>query len=129
MGDINNGTKRRGSEHYTRQQMIDALRATKGMVFLAAKQLGCSHTTVYRYIERYTSVRAEKEYQEGQFGDMAELKLYNAVNEEQAWAIQFALRTKFKNRGYIERQEITGADGGNIGIEYVNDWRKTEVSD
>jgi len=25
--------------------------------------------------------------------------------------------------------EITGADGGNIGIEYVNDWRKTEASD
>ena len=42
-------------------------------------------------------------------------------------AIIFFLKTQGKERGYTERQEITGADGTALVIEYVNDWR--EASD
>jgi len=103
-----------GNGRYTVEQMITALRATKGMVYLAAKRLGCSHTTVYTYLERHPTVRRAKEAEDGNFGDMCELKLYDAANRGESWAVQFALRTKFKNRGYVERQEITGAEGGDV---------------
>ena len=52
-----------GKERFTAKDMIEALKKTKGMVYLAAKELGCSHTTVYNYIKRYASVRQEYEYQ------------------------------------------------------------------
>ena len=116
-------------ERYTTTEIIEALQATKGMVFLASKKLGCSHQTVYNYLERHPTVRRAKEAEDGHFGDLCELKLFDAANRGESWAVQFALRTKFKQRGYIERQEITGADGGSINIEYVNDWRKTEAED
>jgi hypothetical protein len=39
------------------------------------------------------------------------------------WAVAMVLKTIGKSRGYVERQEVTGADGGKVQIEYVNDWR------
>ena len=115
-------------ERFTTQEIIEALKATKGMVFLAAKRLGCHHQTVYNYMKRYPTVRRAKEFEDGNLGDMCELKLYDAAQRGESWAVQFALRTKFKNRGYVERQEITGADSGPVAIKAYtvlanpNDW-------
>jgi hypothetical protein len=41
-------------------------------------------------------------------------------------AIIFYLKTQAKDRGYVERQELTGADGGKLQVEYVNDWRSAK---
>jgi len=87
--------------------MIEALEAAKGMVYLAAKHLGCSHTTVYNYIKRYASVRLVQEQTTGEFLDSVELKLYQAaLRDSKPWAIQFALRTKGKQRGYTEARGL-----------------------
>ena len=42
-------------------------------------------------------------------------------------AIEFYLKTKAKRRGYIERQEITGADGAdmNLNIKIIENGRAT----
>ena len=106
-------------QRYTPQQIADALHETRGMVFLAAKKLGCSDETIYNYAKRYKAVGDALRQQRGQFVDMAELKLWNAVNEGEAWAVQFALRTLGKGRGYVERQEVTGSDGGELVVRVV----------
>jgi hypothetical protein len=49
--------------------------------------------------------------------DNAEDKLGLAVKKGEAWAICFLLKTQGKSRGYVERIEQTGADGGAIQIE------------
>ena len=95
------------TQRFTPQQVADALNETRGMVFLAAKKLGCSDVTIYNYAKRYKAVGDALRQQRGQFVDMAELKLWNAVNEGEAWAVQFALRTLGKERGYVERSEVT----------------------
>ena len=117
------GTKQR----YTQAQVISALRDTKGMVYLAAKKLGCEAQTVYNYRDRYPAVRAEMEQQDGEVDDAAEMKLYQAIIAGEPWAVQFRLRTKCKGRGYVERvqQEVTGKDGG--PLEYVQ--RVQELTD
>ena len=102
---------------YTAQDIIDALRKTKGMAYLAAKELGCSHTTVYNYISKHPTVKAEFDYQRGELLDVAELKLREAVLAGEQWALQFALRLLGKDRGYSERTEITGAGGAQLRIE------------
>lgn len=43
--------------------------------------------------------------------DNAEDKLGQAVDMGEAWAVCFTLKTQGKERGYSERQEITGANG------------------
>lgn len=94
-------------QRFTPKQVADTLTETRGMVFLAAKKLGCSDDTIYNYAKRYKAVGDALRQQRGQFVDMAELKLWNAVNEGEAWAVQFALRTLGKERGYVERSEVT----------------------
>ena|SRR5215510_1033187 len=102
--------------HYTAAQMIAALTETRGMVFLAAKRLGCSHDTVERYCQRYPSVQAAKEAQRGELVDVAELKLWQSVQNGEAWGISLVLKTLGKERGYVERVEQTGKDGGPLEI-------------
>ena len=106
-------------QRYTQAQIIDALKETKGMVYLAAKRLGCEAQTIYNYRDRYPAVRAEMEQQDGEVDDAAEMKLYQAIIAGEPWAVQFRLRTKGKGRGYVERveQDIRGKDGGPVQFQ------------
>jgi hypothetical protein len=91
---------------FTAQQVIDALQATRGMVYLAAKQLKCAPDTVMNYCKRYPAVEAAKHDARGELLDVAELKLWAAVQRDEAWAIAFALRTLGRGRGYVERLDL-----------------------
>lgn len=108
-------------QKFTQAQVIDALKETKGMVYLAAKRLGCEAQTIYNYRDRYPAVRAEMEQQDGEVDDAAEMKLYQAIIAGEPWAVQFRLRTKGKGRGYVERvqQEVSGPNGGPIQTEHT----------
>jgi hypothetical protein len=105
--------------HFTAAQIIDALNATKGMSYLAAKHLGCSHETIMNYCKRYPSVMAAKEALRGQMVDVAELKLWQSVQKGEAWGITLCLKTLGKHRGYVERTELTGEEGGPIQLAVV----------
>ena len=112
-------------EKYTVEQVIAALKKTRAAVYLAADELHCVPKTVYNYAKRYASVRDCIEAEDGKVTDTAELKLASAILNGEPWAILFRLRTKGKSRGYVERQEITGADGG--AIEVVLDIGKGQI--
>ena len=116
-----------GKPRYTAQDVIDALRKTKGMAYLAAKELKCSHTTVYKYIAKHPTVKAEFDYQRGELLDVAELKLREAVVKGHQWAIQFALRLLGKERGYSERTEVTGKDGGKVEVVVTGGVKLDEI--
>lgn len=90
---------------FTQAEVIEALRATKGMVYLAAEKLDCDPKTIYNYRDRYPAVRAAMESEDGKIDDIAETKLYQALLAGESWAVQFRLRTKGKGRGYTERTE------------------------
>jgi|GEM_PF-1396213 len=108
-------------EHYTAKQMIDALKETRGMIFLAAQRLGCSHYTIRNYAKRYPSVKAACEAERGRMVDLAELKLMQSIQNGEPWGIAFALKTIGKDRGYVERHEQTGKDGDAITLRVVYD--------
>ena len=101
-------------QRYTAAQVIDALERTKGMVFLAAKILGCSHVTVYNYAKRYASVKKAIDANRGEVIDVAELKLFEAIRAGEHWAVAFALKTIGKHRGYVERQEFQRINEGEL---------------
>lgn len=103
---------------FTANEVADALTQTKGMLFLAAKLLGCHPETIRNYCRRYPHVQAVKETERGEMVDMAELKLRQSIQNGEAWGIAFCLKTIGKDRGYVERQEVTGADGP-VQIEVV----------
>ena len=106
---------------YTAAQMIDALAESMGMISPAARKLGCSRDTVRRYLAEYPEIAEAIEDANEEVNDIAELKLLDAIKRGEAWAICFRLKTKAKNRGYVEKGELTGTNGAPIAIRLVYD--------
>ena len=53
--------------------------------------------------------------------DIAELALRSSVTSQEPWAVALVLKTLGKNRGYVERQEVTGADNGPVLVKVIYD--------
>ena len=109
-------------QRYTATQVIEALNATKGTVYLAARWLGCDAETVQRYCKRFPTVMAAKKSHHAELVDTAYLKLWAAVERGDMWAVLFTLRTLGKNQGFSERYEVTGKDGGPIQHVSIHMW-------
>jgi hypothetical protein len=87
-----------GRPQYTDEQIIDALKRHKGMIYLAAEALGCHPDTIRDRAKRVPGVRAVLEVERGRTTDVAELKLYQAVQNGEPWAINLMLkRQRFKS--------------------------------
>lgn len=85
---------------------MDALKATKGLVSLAAKRLDCDPGTVRNYVKRYVTVAAAIKEERETFVDIAEAKLMQAVQNGEAWAIAMVLKTLGRDRGYGDKMDI-----------------------
>lgn len=113
---------------FTKEQVEQALTETHGGVAIAAQRLGCSAPTIYAYLERYPDIKETVTHFREMRVDLAELRFEEAINRGEPWAVAMALKTLGKNRGYVERQEMTGADGAPLVKGYVgispDDWDK-----
>ena len=113
-------------EKYTAQQVIDAIPGTGGIIELIAQKLGCDRVTIWRYSQRYATVKQALAQADESVTDLAEAKAIKLINAEYWPAIVHRLNTKGKARGYTERHEHTGADGGPIVV--VN-WDEADDAD
>lgn len=98
-------------ERFTPDEVIAALRKARGIMRYAASSLGCHRTTISGMAKRHAEVQAVLEEETEGLIDTAEGKLAEAIARGELGAIIFFLKTRGKRRGYIERGELTGADG------------------
>lgn len=102
---------------FTIAQIENALRAKSGNVTAAAVALGCSRSTIYRRIEQSPQLKDLITDERETLADIAESALRKAVLDGNITAIIFTLKTVGKSRGYVERQELTGAEGADLSID------------
>ena len=95
-------------QRYTQLQVADAIRSTRGLVALAARQLGCDRSTVENYLHRYPKVREALEDARTQQLDVAEAKLFQAIDRGELSAVTFYLRSVGRRRGYGDHVELDG---------------------
>ena len=101
---------------YTSEAIIEALKSVNGMVYLAARKLGCEPKTIYNRAKAVQEVQRAIEDSRGELVDIAEQKLRAAVLDREPWAVALVVKTLGRSRGYVERQEFTGADNGPIEV-------------
>jgi hypothetical protein len=95
-------------------EVCTALRQSRGIMAAAALQLGCDRTTIWRFAEKHQKVRDALYEARQSMVDIAEGVLFQRVTAGDAWAVCFYLKTQAKDRGYVERVEQSGPDGGPI---------------
>jgi hypothetical protein len=104
-----------------KQAMLEALTLSFGVIAHAAKQVGIDRTTHYTWLDDDPGYKAAvadlKEYKK----DFIESKLIKLINDGDTAATIFAAKTQLKDRGYVERSEITGADGKDLNYTVTLD--------
>ena len=99
--------------------MTVALNNSGGNVAAAARELGVTRQGLYLFIRKHPDCAAELEETRESAKDNIETVLYSKALAGEAWAVCFFLKTQAKDRGYTERQELTGAGGGPVTIRVV----------
>ena len=116
------------SRHIKKESMIKALEQSLGIVTVACKKADIPRSTFYKWLNEDEDFARQVKDIENIALDFAESQLHKQISDNSTSATIFYLKTKGKKRGYIERQEITGADGvpTNFQIEIID---KTEDTD
>jgi len=106
-----------------KKMLIEAMEKCHGIVSDACKSVGVSRVTYYEYYKNDVKFKKSIDEIEGTVLDFVENKLFEKIDKGDVTCIIFYLKTKGKNRGYIERQEFTGKDGEPITpiIKFTND--------
>lgn len=99
------------TEHIKKDAIIQALEKSLGVVTSACKQVGIGRTTFYEWLNNDPDFAKQVAEIQNVALDYAESNLHKQIGKGNTSATIFYLKTKGKNRGYIERQEITGAEG------------------
>jgi len=103
---MENPTK--NNTEFKKKAFIKAYKKAFGNVSQSCLAIGIDRSTYYDWIKKDEKFKKKIEEAEPQerFLDFLESKLVEQINGGNTTSIIFALKTKGKNRGYVERQEI-----------------------
>jgi len=104
-----------------KEDYIEAIKNNGGLLTAAADALNVTRKAVYDAAKRHPEVQQAIEDARERTTDMAEGKLAQKIAEGDNTAIIFYLKTQAKKRGYVERQEVTGAEGGELTVRVVRE--------
>lgn len=90
---------------YTAEEIIEAVKDSRGFVTTIAKKLGCARPYVYQLAKKFPTVQAAIDNEREGLKDFVEGKLIQQIDGGNITAIIFYLKTQAKDRGYIERVE------------------------
>jgi hypothetical protein len=92
-----------------KKAMVAAMEKALGVVTTACKTVGISRQTHYNWLQDPDYAAAIEDVSQVAV-DFAESHLHKLIKEGNPAATIFFLKTKGKNRGYVERQEIAVAE-------------------
>lgn len=117
---------------FRKSDIKKAIEGSGGYVSQIAKTLNCDWHTAKKFINKFDlhdDIEAENEAT----NDLAEMKLIENIKKNDTTAIIFRLKTRAKDRGYIEQQNVnhSGAidQDVNLQIEIVHTGRKIATDD
>lgn len=97
-----------------KEDLLNALAQTSGIVSSACKAANVSRMTYYRYYNEDPEFREKADDVKELQKDFAESLILKKMKEGDTTMIIFYAKTQMKDRGYTERREITGKDGESL---------------
>lgn len=108
-----------------KKQFPIALKDCLGIVSAACARVDIARNTYYNWRKADPAFAAECDEIDELVLDLGESTLHELVKEKNVVATIFLLKTKGKKRGYVERVETTGANGGPIETKALSPTEKT----
>lgn len=117
------------AHNWDKDQVLEAIKGSMGIMSSIAKKLGCGWHTAERYVNKWECTKRAYQDEDNRSLDLSESKMLAAIDNGDGPMIRFHLATKGRRRGYVQKQEmeVTGKDGKAIEIKtYVgvspDDW-------
>ena len=88
-----------------KSRLIQAMRENLGIVTIACEKVGIARSTYYKYLDKDEVFKAAIKAITEEVYDFAENALYEKIKKGDTTAIIFFLKTRAKDRGYVERTE------------------------
>ncbi len=108
---------------HTKKALIESLEKSLGVVTTACKQVGIDRTTFYRYYKEDKVFASQVDDLSNVAKDFAESQLFKQIQDGNPTATIFYLKTKAKDRGYVERQELNV--NGSVESKLI-EWKPVE---
>jgi len=94
------------AKKFLKSDIKKAIQGSYGIMSTIAQRLNCDWHTAKKYIELYDDIKQGYSNELEKSGDFAEASLLSNIKAGDTTSIIFYLKTKFKNRGYVERSEM-----------------------
>lgn len=103
----------------SKKRMLKALEESLGIVSVAANNAKIHRSTHYLWMNNDEDYKRSVEELHNVCLDFAESKLLENIKEKKETSIIFYLKTRGKNRGYIERQEFDMGGENHFRVEVI----------
>jgi transposase-like protein len=103
----------------SKKAIIEAIKDSGGIMSTIARRLGVTWHTADTWVKQYDETKQALQDERETILDLAESTLFRNIKDGNSQDAKWLLSTMGKNRGYSERQEITGVDGGPIDVNAI----------
>ena len=99
------------SRHIKKESILKALEKNLGVVTLSCRKADIPRSTFYKWLNEDEEFAKQVKDIANVALDFVESELFKQIQNGIPASTIFYLKTRGRKRGYIERQNITGADG------------------
>lgn len=103
---------------YKTQDIIEAVKKYNGLIYLAAKSLGCGSDVIYDRMKTEPEIKQIVDDCRATLVDLSEHKLKDAIMNGEPWALAMVLKTLGRERGYADKVDVNGT--GEIVVRVVH---------
>lgn len=103
---------------YKPEDIATAILTHRGDLVDAAAAVGCTVRTFYNYRDEYPIVAEAMDETKKRTHNHVRNKLLELIDAGNVAATIFWLKTQGKDEGWVERTELTGADGRAVELEH-----------
>jgi len=114
------------SKGYTEKKVLAAIKGSGGIVTTIANRLGSDWHTAKKLSQKWESTRQAYTDERETILDMSETTLLKSIKEGDTQSAKWMLSTLGRERGFKERVEIVGKDGGPVAFEIVDPPKRDE---
>lgn len=114
---------RAGFQKFEKEQVLEAIDGSGGIVSAVAQRLGCDWNTAKKYIERWKETRAAFDAERERVLDLAETTLVRSIRDGDVGAAKWYLSRLGRHRGYGDAVDVTS---GGEPLRIVLTWREGE---